>query len=97
MTENSEDRWLDTGAALDAVKQDLIAREGHHPEVADAIAESWLQEVKQAAAMEVFDALIKKWPTVTRDMVSRGQVRDWLIAQRDERVAEPLPAEGAGQ
>lgn len=51
-------------------------------------AEGHLDTIMPLYRKMVIEELAAEWPTTTRDMVSRGHVRDWLLERAEEWTAE---------
>lgn len=49
-------------------------------------------EVRQQVARRLM-AMVDRWPRITRDMVSRGQVYDWLLEQVALFDLQPTPSD----
>ncbi|MGL4999433.1 MAG: hypothetical protein ACRC5T_10735 [Cetobacterium sp.] len=48
----------------------------HHPEY---VFNQWLEEHDREVRVQIIEQAADEWPIVTRDMVSRGRVRQWLL------------------
>ena len=60
----------------------------------DRTESRWLAEHTQRIRVETLRETAAAWPTMTRDMVSRGYVQDWLLDRAAVEAGEPrvLPA-----
>lgn len=59
-----------------------------HVAAEKVLASNWLAERDRRMKAEGVREAAEAWPTLTRDMVSRGQVREWLTTRADRVEAE---------